>query len=92
MSSLSTDEYERMELLYLVSRYASDKWFPTEETRHTRAGMHNIRPAEALNMARETQIFFILLVSMIKTLFECVNTYHFGPWISQKKFLALHEI
>ncbi len=54
--------------------------------------MHNIRPAgqmwpaEAFNLARETPIWFILLLPLIKTPFECVKTYQLWPLDMSKKF------
>jgi len=56
--------------------------------------MHNIRPsgqmwsAEAFNLARETPNF-VYYVSFFVNVLKHIN---FGPWISQKKILALHEI
>jgi hypothetical protein len=50
---------------------------PSKKISWRRAGMHNIRPAgemwpaEAFNLARELQNF---ILSLIKTLFECVET------------------
>jgi len=49
------------------------------------SGMHNIRPAEAFNLARETPIWFILLLPFIKTPFECVKTYQLWPLDMPKK-------
>jgi len=56
-----------------------------------RSGMYNIWPAgqmwpvEAFNLARETPIWFILLLPLIKTPFECVKTYQLWPLDMSKK-------
>jgi hypothetical protein len=42
-------------------------------------------PAEAFNLACETPIWFILLLPLIKTPFECVKTHQFLPLDMSKK-------
>jgi len=58
----------------------------------SRAGMQIIRPAEAFNLARDTQnfVYFVYFASFLNknTLRMCENK----SWISQKKILARHEI
>jgi len=52
-----------------------------------RAGMHNIQPAEAFNLAREAPNFVYFPCFFDKTLFECVTTYELWPLdMSKKKF------
>jgi len=52
--------------------------------------MHNIRPAEAFNLARETPNFVYFASFLEKTPFECVKTYQLCLALGyvKKKFLA----
>jgi len=51
--------------------------------------MHNIRPAEAFNLARKTPKFVYFASFMEKTPFECVKTYHLWPLDMSKKNFGL---
>ncbi len=51
-------------------------------------GMHNIRPAEAFNLARETPNFVYFASFFGKTAFECVKTYHLWPLDMSKKIFG----
>ncbi len=53
-----------------------------------RSGMHNIRPAEAFNLARETPNFVYFASFLEKTPFECVKTYHLWPLDVSKNFFG----
>jgi len=59
---------------------------------YSNSGMHNIRPAEAFNLARETPNFVYFASFRKKHPLNVLKHIIFGPWICQKKFLARHEI
>jgi hypothetical protein len=48
--------------------------------------MHNIRPAEAFNLAREALNFVYFLVYLKKHSLNVLQPINFGPWISKKIF------
>ena len=54
--------------------------------------MHNIRPAEAFDLARKAQNVLHLPCLLKKTPIEWVKKYTFWPFDETKIFLARHEI
>jgi len=62
------------------------------EKRCSRPGMHNIRPAEAFDLALKTPIF-VYLACFLKTPLECDETYELWPLdVSKKLSWVPHNI